>query len=324
MPDVIALGMPYFDLLLQIEKLPTFNQGARTLDSSWQYGGKVCSAAAAIARLGRTGGVVGPYGGVTGEYVKRDFVRHGLDVSHMVEVPGKESPMTLCLAEDSTGGRSFITVNPGKAVPMITAAQIDRDYITSGKYLLISGADEASETAARWCREAGIPVVIDADGYSDKVRALLPLFDHFIPSEFCYKAMFGEDTDYEKNLRILRAEMKNDRAVVVVTLGERGLAAVDENGEYFTLPAFKVKVADTTGAGDVFHGAYIVGRLEGMDAKETCRFSSAVSAIMCTRLGGRAGLPTMDVVKKFLATGEIDYTDIDKRVEFYRQMPFEM
>ena len=76
---------------------------------------------------------------------------------------------------------------------------------------------------------------------------------------------------------------------------------------------------DTTGAGDVYHGAFIYGLLQGWDAQKTARFSNAVSAIKCTRMGGRAAIPTFETVTKFLETGVIDYEEIDKRVARYRK-----
>ena len=73
----------------------------------------------------------------------------------------------------------------------------------------------------------------------------------------------------------------------------------------------------TLGAGDVFHGAYVVGLLRGLSPKEAARLATGVSCIKCTRIGGRAGIPDWDTVQKYLQTGEIDYTEIDQRVEFY-------
>lgn len=70
----------------------------------------------------------------------------------------------------------------------------------------------------------------------------------------------------------------------------------------FHRPAFQVEVIDTTGAGDVFHGAYLVGLVKGWDLRRTARFASAVSAIHCTVLGNRKGVPSMDAVEAFLRT----------------------
>jgi len=87
--------------------------------------------------------------------------------------------------------------------------------------------------------------------------------------------------------------------VVVGTLGAKGCLAVIE-GKLRVFPAYPVEAVDTTGAGDVFHGAFLVGWLRGMGLEETIRFASAVSAMKCTRIGGRAGIPSYGDALAFL------------------------
>ena len=106
--------------------------------------------------------------------------------------------------------------------------------------------------------------------------------------------------------------------IVVFTFGEKGCVGLSGEG-YFEIPAFQVDAVDTVGAGDVYHGAFLAGLLKGLPVVEVARMASAVSAIKCTRIGGRAGIPDMDTVQHFMRTGEIDYTEIDARVEFYKR-----
>ena len=107
---------------------------------------------------------------------------------------------------------------------------------------------------------------------------------------------------------------------VAVTQGSRGGFLYD-GSEFSRYACYPVDVIDSCGAGDVFHGAFLGGVLHGMDIKTCARFASAVSAIKCTRTGGRAGIPDFDTVMKFLETGRIDYTEIDERVKMYAKMP---
>lgn len=65
-------------------------------------------------------------------------------------------------------------------------------------------------------------------------------------------------------------------------------------------PAFEVETVDTTGAGDVFHGGYIYGLLKGWSLRDTITFASALAAMKCTKIGGRAGIPRLSEVMKFL------------------------
>jgi sugar/nucleoside kinase (ribokinase family) len=112
---------------------------------------------------------------------------------------------------------------------------------------------------------------------------------------------------------------KRGPKIVVFTLGAKGVVGLDGD-KFFSIPAFKdISIVDTTGAGDVFHGAFIFGLLKGWDVEKTSKFSSAVSAIKCTRLGGRAAIADYKTVQNFLKTGKIDYTEIDKRVAFYHE-----
>jgi sulfofructose kinase len=81
--------------------------------------------------------------------------------------------------------------------------------------------------------------------------------------------------------------------VVVVTEGERGSWCVSPEGQFHT-PAFPVAAVDTTGAGDVFHGAFLFARSRGWDLRPALRLASATAALKCRALGGRAGIPTLE------------------------------
>ena len=93
---------------------------------------------------------------------------------------------------------------------------------------------------------------------------------------------------------------------------------MDEEG-FFNIPAYQVEAVDTVGAGDVFHGAFLAGLLKGWSTKEVARFSCAVSAIKCTRPGGRAGIPSMENALQFIRTGVYDTAELDERTEYYQR-----
>ena len=323
--DVAGIGVPYFDQLISIDVLPVTDNHARTLESSWQYGGKVPTAVVAVARLGYKASIHANVGGIFGRCQRLDFERHGVDCSHLTDIPGTNSAITICLAEKSTGGRSFIGFRQPVNVPEITAEDLDKDALLQAKWLLISDVNGPSAQAAKWFKEAGKPVVIDADHYSRDALDKMELIDHFIASEYAYKNLIDECDweNYEQNLRALRVYQKNERAVTVVTLGANGVAGIDEHGKYFRMDAYKVPVIDTTGAGDVFHGAYIAGRLNGLDAAGACQFAQAVSAVKCTKLGGRAAIPTQAQVKEFMETGRYDFPEFEERVKYYAEPPFD-
>jgi sulfofructose kinase len=88
-----------------------------------------------------------------------------------------------------------------------------------------------------------------------------------------------------------------------MTLGSHGaLARID--GKFVYSPAFVVNCVDTTGAGDIFHGAFCYAVLEGMTMRETLEFSNAMAALNCTRLGARGGIATAAEARALIARGE--------------------
>jgi sugar/nucleoside kinase (ribokinase family) len=308
--DVIGIGTPCFDILARISKLPKENQGATIQEYSFQGGGKVPTAIITLARLGARCGMVGTVGGCSyGEFCLNDFKRHGIDTSKIMIDQTGETPFSIVLADEQTHGRS-IMYHEGTA-RSIEMNDLDKKYIQSARYLHLCDASPETIQAAKWAREKGTCVVYDAD-YQPGLDKILPLIDVFIASEFYYKAVF-QDKDYERNSKKMQ-DMGPD--TVVITLGERGCVGIKGN-RFFSEEGFHVEVKDTTGAGDVYHGAFIYGLLHNWDIQKTARFANAVAAIKCTRVGGRAGIPSLKTVIHYLETGEIDYDEIDKRVKLY-------
>ncbi|HYL82408.1 MAG TPA: PfkB family carbohydrate kinase, partial [Candidatus Acidoferrum sp.] len=159
--------------------------------------------------------------------------------------------------------------------------------------------------AARWAREAGIPVSLDAEDSTELREELFRFTDILIVSHPFSRELTGK-TDLTD---ILRGLARLGPACVGVTLGDQGSALLHRQ-EIVEVPAFPVDVVDTTGAGDVFHGAFLYGLLQGWKAGDILLFANAVSALKCTRLGGRAGIPRPAEVRAFLdARGQGKFLD---------------
>ena len=311
--DIIGIENPIVDFNTVSDKIPERGGFSLLEDYSWQPGGNVGSAIVAAARLGAKCGMMGVVGNDTyGQFCIDDFKRHNIDTSHIIKDNESKTALAICLAEMNTMERSFIIRFMKR---QLSRTELDKDYISSAKYIHLQQMGKAEVQAAIWAREMGITVVDDAGGFNPDTDAHTSLIDVFIGSERYYKGLF-QNTNYEINCK---AVQKRGPKIVVFTLGAKGCVGIDGD-KYFTVPAFRnISVVDTTGAGDVFHGAFIFGLLKGWDVERIAKFSTAVSAIKCTRLGGRAAIPDYNTVQKFLKTGDIDYTEIDKRVEFYRE-----
>ena len=174
--------------------------------------------------------------------------------------------------------------------------EADRTYLSSARYLHLDGNHMgAAITAARWARADGVKVSFDANRPRSRLDELLPLVDVLIASERFPPAYTGQ----EDQVRAGRSLLEMGLEIVVITLGAEGCLCLWED-QVIHVPGFQVDVVDTTGAGDAFHGAFLYGLLQGWELERTAIFANAVAAINCTRLSGRAGLPSLSEVEAFL------------------------
>lgn len=323
MKKVIGIGECCVDFVAQMARMPKTDCCVPLQGTSWQGGGKVATALAALGRLGMQADMISAVGDDPyGRFCMEDFRRNGVDVGHMIVVKGAQTDFCIALAESETQGRSFIGRFGG--LPPLTAENLDMRHIAGADYLHLEAIDACTLAAIACVHENGGRVVIDADRYRPEIEANLSQIDIFIGSEYYFAGMFPqahpqELKDYEPYL--LRIA-ENGPEIAVITLGARGCVGVDAQG-FFSVPAFhNVKILDTTGAGDVFHGGYIFAHAKGIDAREAARFASAVSAIKCTSPGGRSGIPTEKAVERFLETGEIDPFEAQRWTEYYQNAIF--
>jgi len=320
--DVIGVGGLIADLCVSINRLPETDSVSRMYDYLWQCGGNVPSAIIALARLGANCSILGTVGNdVLGTLNLDDMKRHNVDLSHMYVLEGP-STLALCLAEEETQGRSFIIRGGVRAE--LTREQVDEKYIASAKYLHIGmGENDLRKFAVEFARRNGVLVSMDAGGYVPGEEKVIPDIDIFIMSEMFYNGYFETEfeEDIDKILENCEKILNLGPSISIVTLGARGCAGVDREGARFFLPPFSGHpIVDTTGAGDVFHGAFIYAHMQGWDTEYCAKFSSAVSYINCTSLGGRVGIPNRAMVDRFLKDNTIDYTDIEPRRRFYENI----
>jgi ribokinase len=142
----------------------------------------------------------------------------------------------------------------------------------------------------------GFTVVMDAGTLREGYRELVSMVDVLIASERFGSALVGTDKPVDKALEALSQWGPKE---VVITLGPKGSIGWS-GGERASQKAFPIDAVDTTGAGDVYHGAYIYGLLRGWNMAECMRFASAVSALKCMEIGARKGIPTLEETLNFM------------------------
>lgn len=312
--EIAGYDMPCVDLAVNVDVFPKPNGGTGVNALSWQGGGKVASGMTAAARLGAQCAILGAVGSDDyGRFCRKDFQRHGVDTSGLVGREGETTSLSIVISDRETEGRSII-YRHGSAQPP-APEELDREIIENCQWFFICHVTGTAMSAVRMAKAAGAKILVDADSYSSELMERIGLIDVFIGSEFCYDVLF-HDKNYEENCRSL---CEKGPSTVIFTLGPKGSAGYSRECGAFRLPAHQVPVVDTTGAGDVFHGAYLAGMVRGLDPKEAARLATAAACIKCTRMGGRAGVPDWETAQEFLRSGHIDYTEIDKRAAFYAE-----
>ena len=293
--DVVGLGFTTLDHIGIVPHLPRLDEGQPMSAFSRQGGGPVAQALVTLARLGATVGFVGRVGDdEAGVIMRRDLLAEGVDVSRLEVESGATSPQCVILVHQPTGKRS-ICVHRGSAAP-VPAEGLDLAYLCAGHFLHLDGSSpDAALVAARAARAAGVRTCLDAGGPGPRLVELVALTDVLIAGER-FATSVADDGDYRMGAARLLA-MGPD--LVVVTRGEHGAFTQTATIAFHT-PAFVVPVVDTTGAGDVFHGAYLFGLLHGWDLPAMAEFASAAAALKCIQLGGRAGIPRLNAVLSFL------------------------
>ncbi len=298
MIDIFGLGCTAVDDVIYVAAYPAADMKARVLRRERHCGGLTATALVAAARLGARcafGGVLGP--DEASRFVLGHLAREGVDVSHATSRREARPIQSLIVVDEARRTRNiFFDIENVFGAPPRSPS---RKQIEGCKVLFVDNFGIQGMTrAATIARSAGIPVVADfesSDG--DGFQELLSLVDHLILSEsFALKL-----TGAANPAAAARSLWNPRRAVVVITSGERGCLFVDSSRHPpRRVPAFSVKALDTTGCGDVFHGAYAAALAHGTPLQERLRFASAAAALKATRHGGQQGIPTLTVVNQFL------------------------
>jgi sugar/nucleoside kinase (ribokinase family) len=259
------------------------------------------SAIAAItaARLG----CACAYAGVLGTDELSDFAadqlgREGVNLKHLARREGVRPIHSVIIIDSKRGSRNiFFDISGvlGAAIDWPPAGVIESARVLFADWFSVPGMIRA----ARIARKAGIPIVADFEqpgvtGFA----ALLNLPDHLIVSEsFAARVTGASDPK-----RALKKLFKKHHQLVAVTSGKKGCCYIsaEEPDRVRHQPAFTVKVVDTTGCGDVFHGAYAAALARGKKAAEGIEFAAAAAALKAARPGAQRGIPTLPEVQKFL------------------------
>jgi len=295
--DVVGVGLNATDTLILLPRFPAYAGKVPFDEELLSPGGQVASAMVACAELGLRVKYVGTLGDDERGRVQMDsLLKSGINLDHVQIRRGCPNQTAYILIDQSTGERTVLwkrdeclRLQPGEITP---------EMIQCGRMLHIDGHDTpAVAEAARMAREAGIPVTVDVDTIYHGFERVLPNVDYLIASSE-FPGQWTSERDPFRTLELIQKEY--GMRVAAMTLGAHGALAY-ENGKFVYSPAFVVNCLDTTGAGDIFHGAFCYAILQGLDLRTALDLSNAMAALNCTAIGARGGIGLLGQAKQLMS-----------------------
>ncbi|MCQ2428431.1 MAG: PfkB family carbohydrate kinase [Clostridia bacterium] len=296
-PSIVGIGANVCDTLITVPHFPVEDTKLRAHGVTLSGGGPCATGLVAAAKLGSTAAYIGALAcDAPGRFLLEDMKRFGLCCDYVKEDPGAVSFSSYILLSEESGSRTCVFTKSN--LPSFRLDSADIEAIKKSDILMVDGNElDNAVLAAKTARKAGVPVLYDAGGMYDGIERLLELTDILIPSED-FAIRFTAKGNAEDAAIALYERFRPK--ILVVTQGKNGGILLTDNGELKRYPAFHVDTIDSNGAGDVFHGAFAHAIVTGMTPEAACVFSSAVSALKCTRLRARDGVPHKDKVYEFL------------------------
>lgn len=310
--DILGLGCCTVDDSIYVAAFPAPDSKVRVLERARSGGGLTASALVAAARLGATCAYAAQLGfDENSRFVAENLRRENVDLSHVVW-NGSAQPIHSTILVDATNRtRTILWSKDGEtgAHDELPAAEI---IAACGVLFVDHYGTSGSIRAAEIARANGIPVVADLERDNvPRFAELLELVDHLVVSQRFAQHLTQQNSPQDALRTLVRG-----RAAAVVTCGENGcyfaeksefetaskVANSGENREVALrhFPAFEVETRDSTGCGDIFHGAYAASLARGENLETRVRLASAAAAIKATRRGVQSGAPTRAEVEAFL------------------------
>ena len=295
MTRIVCVGIAVLDRIWYLDDLPKEGGKYVAKDYTEVGGGPAATAAVAAAKLGADVDFIGRVGDDdTGTRLLTELESLGVSTRHTLIVKDARSSQSAVLV-DATGER-VIANYPSPDLPVSADWLKNIDFSQWDMVLADVRWHDGAKQAFTLARDRGIPTVLDADITPQNIAELVALSDH---AAFSAPGLLRL-TNVTDTMAALKKAQTLTNGHVYVTQGEAGCYWLDR-GSLAHQPGFNIDVVDTTGAGDVFHGALAVGLAQNTSVTNAVRFASAVAALKCTRPGGRAGIPDCEQTRSFMS-----------------------
>ena len=299
MRPIVVIGSINTDLVARVPRLPAPGETITGSALLTLAGGKGANQAVAVARLGARVHLVGRVGDdAFGRQLLAGLRRERVGTTHVRVTPGVASGCALILVDRR--GENAIVVSPG-ANARVGFADVDAaiPLIRSAAVVLLQLEIPLATVrhALALCRRLGVPTVLDPAPVPP--RGLPPALyraDILTPNQLeSLQLVRRKGTDPK---RIAADLLSRGAGTVILKLGARGALLAPRDSSPCLIPPFRVKVVDSTAAGDAFNAALAVAMAEGKSMAQAVRFANAAGAVCCTTLGAQPALPARPAINQ--------------------------
>lgn len=293
--DVFGMGHCCLDYLYELDPYPEKGKKGEVVNSKTVGGGPVPTALLTLQKFGCSTRFFGRVGDdADGKLVLSNLVNGGVDITPTIVDPNSKTPRAIIWIDTRNGDRTVALDKTGHK--WVDASDFTSEWLENCSVFLSDGrATEANIEALRIAKEKDIPTVLDIGNMRKRLDEMLFLTDYAIVSSDLSSSFSGVSSPHDLAKTLLSKGVKT----AIVTVGAEG-AVITTGEKNFQVPGYPVDVVDTTGAGDVFHGAFIYGILNNFDLINSVRFANVSAALSCRHLSGMGGIPTLKQVKNIL------------------------
>jgi ribokinase len=297
--DVISIGNANFDYILHFDKMPKSDQKSiiKTLRTS--PGGSACNFAVAAAKLGAKAGFIGHVGkDECGEALLKNFEQNGIDTSRVRTEKGLHTGVSFAFS--APNGKNFVLSYRG-ANSKLSPEDMDETYLRKARVVHCASVSPdfainiislAKKINVRSSLDVGAEFLgIKRQKFLDVVRGV----DTCFMNKKFFMDIFELDPTEDGILTVFPDEV----GIFIVSLGSGG-AILTDGLKTFRVPAFKVHVVDTTGAGDAFAAGFVTRLLQKENLEDALEWGVAVASMKVRASQTQGGLPSQSEVEKFL------------------------
>lgn len=291
---VLCIGHSAYDITVPVDGYPTENTKNRVSNRVECGGGPASNAAYLLAKWGVDTSFAGVMGqDLYGDRIKEELLSVGVNIKYLQQNPKYNTTSSFILANSENGSRTIFTYRPS------TMFMDDITLDFTPDIILVDGQEP--EVSKKIIKEYPNAIsVIDAGRPKEEIIELAKMVNYLICSKEFAETVTGINVDYNNLSTVvdlynsMKFKFNNN---IVITLEDKG-CVYQQDTSIKMMPSLRVHAVDSTGAGDIFHGAFTYCLAKGFDLEKTIKYANLAGAISVTRIGGRYSVPSLEEMEE--------------------------